>query len=300
MAAPVMRPAPGAAAAAAGAGTATGLASARPATTPTPGSVRPLADPVAIPATCRAAMTVVRPDGTLAMGVVQGRKGTLYSTGHRLGYLPRAIAYLGTTTNGGVSIDRFLAIDPAGRMHRIAVTERSSAGGTVSVSDQVVARGWGSIRLMVASGPYLYGVTTGGGLRRYAISSTYGLSGAGTIATSGWGGVKSLAYGGWWKTPRGVAEDFVALTDSGAVKAYVIPRQRPKALTQRTLITTGWGMFDHLAAGECSTGRARTLAAAKPNGEVYAYLDADGNDQSGTDIRSAGRVATGWTGLIAD
>ena len=187
-----------------------------------------------------------------------------------------------------------------GRADVIAIARH---GASVDLDAAALARVRATAEFLAAQlekGEPLYGVTTGGGLRRYAISSTYGLSGAGTIATSGWGGVKSLAYGGWWKTPRGVAEDFVALTDSGAVKAYVIPRHRPKSLTQHTLITTGWGMFDHLAAGECSTGRARTLAAAKPNGEVYAYLDADGNDQSGTDIRSAGRVATGWTGLIAD
>lgn len=42
-------------------------------------------------------MTVVRPDTTLAMGVVQGTKATLYSTGHKLGYTPKAIAFLGNT-----------------------------------------------------------------------------------------------------------------------------------------------------------------------------------------------------------
>ena len=289
----------GAAASAAPARTAATTASPAAVANATP--TRPVAGPTAIPSTCRAAMTVVRSDTTLAMGVVQGRKGTLYSTGHKLGYNPKAVAYLGTTTNRGVSIDRFFAVDASGRMHRIAVTERTRPGGkTVSVSDQVVARGWGSIRLMVASGPYLYGVTTAGGLRRYAISPSYGLSGAGTIATSGWGTVKSLAYGGWWRTPDGIAEDIVALTSSGAVKAYIIPRKAPKALTQRTLLAKGWGMFDHVAAGECTTGRGRTIAAVKPNGEVYAYLDVNGNDQSGKDIRWSGRVATGWTGLVTD
>lgn len=259
--------------------------------------------PVPIPQTCRAAMTLVRPDTTLAMGVVQGRTGTLYSTGHKLGFTPKAMAYLGTTTNRGITIDRFLVTDPQGRLHRVAVTERPASGGasSVSVTDETIGRGWGSVRVMVATGPYLYGVTTLGGLRRYAISRTFEVSGAGTIATSGWSGVTSLAYGGWWRVgARDAAEDIVALTRSGAVKAYMIPRATPKQFTQRTLIARGWGMFSHLAAGECQTGKARTLAALKPDGQVYAYLDANADDQSGKDIRWAGRAATGWTGLASD
>lgn len=256
-------------------------------------------------------MTLVRPDTTLATGVVQGRTATLYSSGHALGYTPRAVAYLGTTSSAGASVDRFFVIDPQGRMHRVAVTERKAPAGAttpagpaaptgVTVSDEVIARGWGSVRLIVSTGPYLYGVTTGGGLRRYAISRSFALSGAGTIATSGWSDVTSLAYGGWWKGAAGVSEDIVALTRGGAVRAYMIPRKAPKQLTRRTLIAKGWGMFTHLAVGECTTGKARPLAGVTAAGDVYAYLDADGNDQSGRDIRWSGRVATGWVGRASD
>lgn len=267
------------------------------------------AKPAPIPSTCRAAMTLVRPDTTLQLGVVQGRKGTLYSTNSKLGYMPKTIAYVGTTSNRGISIDRFFAIDPQGRMHRILVTERpvaSGAGGaggahTVTLTDTVIAKGWGGVRLIVSSGPYVYGVTTAGGLRRYAVTPSYGLTGAGTIATKGWGSVTSLAYGGWWSLGSGrAAEDLVALTKSGAVKAYMIPRDKPTQVTSTTLIAKGWTMFSHLSAGECSKGASRTLAAVKPNGDVYAYLDANGNDQSGKDIKWSGLVAKGWTGLASD
>lgn len=68
-------------------------------------------------------MTVVRPDGTLAMGVVQGGKGTLYSTGHRLAYRPKAVAYLGNTASRGAEVDRFFVTDSGGRMHRVTVSQ---------------------------------------------------------------------------------------------------------------------------------------------------------------------------------
>lgn len=167
--------------------------------------------------------------------------------------------------------------------------------------DTVIATGWGQVRLMVASGPYLYAVTTEGALRRYAVTAEQRVQPTGTIATTGWQSVRSLAYGGWWKLPDGdTAEDLVALTAGGGVRAYVVPRKSPKQLTSRALATRGWGSFIHLAAGECRSGTGRSLAAVTGAGAVHAYLDADGNDQSGADIRSAGRVATGWRGLIAD
>ncbi len=278
------------------------VAQATPAGPPAARSVAPAAAPVPIPSTCRAAVTLVRPDTTLQLGVVQGRKATLYSTKTQLGYTPRTIAYIGTTTSGGTTVDRFFAIDREGRMHRIVVTDPTSSGASdVTLTDTVIAGGWGGIRLIVASGPYLYGVTTTGGMKRFAVSSSYGLTGAGTIATSGWSGIRSLSYGGWWNQGSGrVAEDIVALTSSGALKAFVIPRDKPAQVTSKTLVAKGWGMFSHVSAGECSTGSSRTLAGVKPNGEVYAYLDVNGNDQSGKDIRPSGRVGTGWTGLVSD
>ncbi|GAB95543.1 hypothetical protein BJY21_001105 [Kineosphaera limosa] len=257
-----------------------------------------------IPSTCRAAVTIVRPDTTLAMGVVQGTKPTVYSTGHQLGYEPTAIAFLGNTKSAGdrVSVDRFLAVDGSGRLHRLTATTRTTEGSaSTAVDDTVVATGWGSVRLMVATGPYLYAVTEAGALRRYAISADYRVEPAGVVATSGWGGVRSLAYGGWWKLPGDdVGEDLVAITGSGALTAYVVPRKSPQNVTRRTLASSGWGNYRHVAAGECSTGEGRSLAAVTPSGQVHAFLDADGNDQSGRDIRSTGRVASGWRGLVAD
>lgn len=72
-----------------------------PVSTATAAPLAAAAKPTPIPTTCRAAMTLVRPDTTLQLGVVQGRKGTLYSTNSKLGYLPKTIAYVGTTSNRG-------------------------------------------------------------------------------------------------------------------------------------------------------------------------------------------------------
>lgn len=259
-----------------------------------------LATTVRIPSACRATMTVVRPDGTLAMGVVQGAKATLYSTGHRLTYRPKAVAYLGNTTSRGAETDRFFVTDSRGRMHRVTVSQRTGST-TVDVTDTVVANGWGNVRLMVATGPYLYAVTTGGSMRRYAVSATYGLTAAGSVGSAGWGNVTSLAYGGWWRLPGGArAEDLVAVTRGGALKAFVVPRNAPAKVTQRTLVSSGWGKYRHVAAGECTSGRSRALVAVRANGDVHAFLDGNGDDQSGADISSAGRVATGWRGTITD
>lgn len=267
-------------------------------------AVRPAAStPVAIPSTCRAAATVVRPDTTLSMGVVQGGSGKLYSTGLKLGYTPKAIAYLGTATNRGITIDRFFAVHPSGDLRRLAITERPKTGGgfSVSLDEATVGRGWGAMRTMVSSGPYLYGITTGGALNRYSVTPTYGVTAAGTVSTKGWGGIRSLGYGGWWTMPGGKrAEDLVALTRTGEVKAYVVPRDKPSALTAHTLKAGGWGMFTHLAVGECKTGKGRVLAGVKANGDVHAYLDTNADDQSGADIKAGPRVARGWTGLVAD
>lgn len=281
-------------------------ASASAATTASPASVASAASTtstVRIPSACRATMTVVRPDGTLAMGVVQGGKGTLYSTGHRLAYRPKAVAYLGNTASRGAEADRFFITDSGGRMHRVTVSQPTGSKA-VNVTDTVVASGWGNVRLMVASGPYLYAVTTGGSMRRYAVSATYGLTAAGSVGSAGaggWGSVTSLAYGGWWRLPGGDrAEDLVAVTRSGALRAFVVPRKAPAKVTQRTLVSSGWGKYRHVAAGECTSGRSRALAAVRANGEVHGFLDGNGDDQSGADISSAGRVATGWRGTIAD
>ena len=149
------------------------------------------ASTVRIPSACRATMTVVRPDGTLAMGVVQGGKGTLYSTGHRLAYRPKAVAYLGNTASRGAEADRFFITDSGGRMHRVTVSQPTGSKA-VNVTDTVVASGWGNVRLMVASGPYLYAVTTGGSMRRYAVSATYGLTAAGSVGSAGAGGWGSI------------------------------------------------------------------------------------------------------------
>lgn len=256
---------------------------------------------VPVPATCRTAVTVVRPDGSLALGAVRGAKGALYPMGVKLAYTPTAVVYLGTSSSAGVSIDRHYAIDRAGALHLVSVVDRTAAGGRLSLTDAVLSRGWGSIRSLTYAGPYLYGLTTTGGLKRYTVGADHRPVGAGTVATRGWSGVTSLGYAGWWKLPGGkAADDLVGANRSGGLVAYVVPRATPTKVSSRRLAAKGWQVFSHVAVGECSTGSARPLVGITRAGDVRVYLDANGNDQSGADIRYAGRAATGWTGVVAD
>lgn len=256
---------------------------------------------VDLPKRCRTAVTIARPDRSLALGVVEGDEGRLHPTGAALEFDPVAFAFVGASVNRGVTVDRYLATDEAGRLHTVRLTERAAAGGSaVSVTDTVIGRGWRGIRSFVVGGPYLYALTTSGGLKRYRVSSTLDVTVAGIVATTGWDDVVSLGYGGWWKLPKGeVADDLVGVTGSGRLTAYSVPRDDPDAVTSRVLLPRGWHVFSHVAVGTC-LGASRPLVGIKPDGSVYAYLDADGNDQSGDDIRPAGLAATGWTGSIAD
>lgn len=274
------------------------------ATSSAPAAAAPAAAPSAgrissIPSTCHANVSIVRPDRSLAVGVVRGTKAEVVPSGVTLAYMPRVIAYVGTSASKGLTIDRYFAIDNAGALHRIAVYERPANTPRVTFTDTVLGRGWGGIRTMVASGPYLYGITTTGALQRYSVRSDYTVRGAGTLARSGWQGVRSLAFGGWWNTGGNRrAEDIVGLAYNGSVAAYMVPRTAPLTISTHRLVTGGWGMFSQLSAGLCTTSTARTILGVKPDGDVHVYYDVNGNDQSWRDLRVGPRVATGWTGVI--
>ncbi len=246
-------------------------------------------------------MTIVRPDRSLAVGLVRGTRAEIVPTGVTLAYTPRTIAYVGTSASPGLTIDRYFAIDAAGVLHRVAVADRPANTPRTTLTDTPLAAGWGGIRTLVASGPYLYGITTAGGLKRYSVSRDYTVRGAGTLATRGWGGVRSLSFGGWWNAggSRRV-EDIVGLATNGSVAAYMVPRNAPLTIRTYRLATGGWGMFSHVAVGECSSSSARPILGVKPNGDVHVYYDVNGNDQSWRDLRIGPRVARGWTGLVAD
>lgn len=234
------------------------------------------------------------------MGLVRGTRAQVIPSGVSLAYMPKAIAYVGTSASTGLTVDRYFTIDNAGALHLVAVMDRPANTPRTTISDRVVGTSWGGIRTLVASGPYLYGITSTGALKRYSVGRDYSVRGAGTLATRGWGGVRSLAFGGWWNTGNGRAEDILGLASNGSVAAYVVPRSAPLTIRTHRLATGGWGMFSHIAAGECTTSTARTILGVKPNGDVHAYYDVNGNDQSWRDLRIGPRVATGWTGIIAD
>lgn len=254
-----------------------------------------------LPASCRAAVTVVRPDTTLAVGVVHGQVAELYSTGVRLGYPVRSVAFVRTSTNRGITIDRFLVSDLQGVLHRVVITQRLASGSRATLADTAIGHGWQDVRTFVAAGPHLYALTTGGGLTRYDLSSTVTVSRRVVMAKRGWGAVKSLGYGGWWMLKNGrAADDVIGVSTSGRLSAYVMPRHAPTRVTSRPLAVKGWAAFSHVSAGQCLLGASRPIVGVKPDGSVYAYLDANANDQDGSDIRLVGRVATGWTGRVAD
>lgn len=242
---------------------------------------------------------MVRPDRSMALAHVQGTRASLEPIGVTLAYMPKTLAYAGSSASRGLTIDRYFAIDSAGALRLITVFDRPANTPRVTHTDTVVGTSWAGIRTVVSSGPYLYGITTTGALKRYAVSNTYAVRGAGTLATAGWGGVRQLAFGGWWNAggDRRV-EDIVGLARNGSVAAYMIPRQSPFRITTHRLATGGWGMFSGLVMGSCSTSTGRTVLGIKPNGDVHAYYDVNGNDQSWRDLRIGPRVATGWTGLI--
>lgn len=266
----------------------------------TPSAATTSARIAGLPADCRAQVSVVRRDATLAVGTVEGRKAQLHSLGVKLPFIPTKLAYLGSSSSRGLVIDRYYVADSTGVLHLVTVFDRPANKPAVTMTTTRVGTGWNSIRAMVSTGPYLYATTARGALNRYRVNKDYTVSNAGTLARSGWGGITSLSLGGWWDLGRGrVAEDIVGVSDRGVVSAYTVPRTAPLRVTSQRL-TQNWTMFSHVAVGECERSNARPVVGVKPNGDVHVYLDANGNDQSWRDLRTGPRVARGWTGLVAD
>lgn len=264
---------------------------------------------VNLPAACRATASVVTPEGRLRTGVVAGSQANLYESGMALPFRPKALTFVGTSTNRGITIDRLLATDTSGRLLGLTVTERvgGDAAASVRLTQRVVARSsWQGVQAMTSTGPYLYATLGDGSFRRYVVGADLSVRSSGVIARTGWETVRSLSYGGGWMLPpdsRGRtrrADDVLALTAAGALKAYVIPRDTPAATRVTTLVPAGWGVHRYVGVGRCEGGKARPLIGVRPDGAVFGYLDRNGSDQLGSDIRGLGRATTGWTGVVGD
>lgn len=262
---------------------------------------------VPMPKECGALTTIVA-DKALRFGIVDGSKAETVAAGLTLDFQPRAATYVVSSTNRGVTVRRLLATSTDGGLYLITLQDRLDANKKQLTTSTVtrIGMGWGDVRLLVSSYPYVYGVNDAGALKRYEMTKSWTITSAGTIRKSGWTQVTSLSRGDLWnlgKDAKGrtrYGDDIVGLMSTGAVRAYLIPRDTYQSLAVFTLVSRGWGSYAHLSIGSCDTGKARPLVAVTKDGVAQAYLDRNGDDQRGSDIRWVGVVDKGWTGLLAD
>lgn len=263
---------------------------------------------VPMPKDCGALTTIVA-DKALRFGIIDGATGEVVDAGLTLDFQPRAATYVVSSTNRGITVRRLLATSSDGGLYLITLQDRLNAATKKPVTTSTVARigtGWGDVRLLVSSYPYVYGVNDAGALKRYQVTKSWSITSAGIIRKSGWTQVVSLSRGDLWnigKNARGqtrYGDDIVGVLSTGAVRAYLIPRDTYQSLAAFTLVQKGWGGYAHLSVGSCDSGKARPLVAITKDGQAQAYLDVNGDDQRGGDIRWVGVLGRGWTGLFAD
>ncbi len=263
---------------------------------------------VPMPKDCGALTTIVA-DNALRFGIIDGAKAEVVDAGLALEFQPRAVTYVVSSTNRGVTVRRLLATSTDGGLYLITLQDRLDATTKKQITTSTVTRigtGWGDVRLLVSSYPYVYGVNDAGALKRYQMTKAWGITSAGTIRRSGWTQVVSLSRGDLWnlgKNARGqtrYGDDIVGVLSTGAVRAYLIPRDTYQSLAVFTLVNRGWGNYAHLSVGSCDSGKSRPLVAITKDGQAQTYLDVNGDDQRGTDIRWVGVLGRGWTGLFAD
>ncbi|MBK7722191.1 MAG: hypothetical protein IPI32_08210 [Austwickia sp.] len=263
---------------------------------------------VPMPKDCGALTTIVA-DQSLRFGIIDGASGEQVEAGLRLDFQPRAATYVVSSTNRGITLRRLLVTSTDGRLHLITLQDRVDPATKKQITTSavtVIGSGWGDVRLLVSSYPYVYGVNDAGALKRYQMTTTWGIASAGTVRKSGWNQIVSLSRGDLWnlgKDAKGrtrYGDDIVGVMSTGAVRAYLIPRDTYQSLAVFTLIPKGWGDYAHVSVGSCDTGKSRPIVAVKKDGQVQAYLDVNGDDQRGTDIRWVGTLTRGWTGLLAD
>lgn len=285
-----------------GAAVSAGAPAAAPATAPSLVTAEPM------PKDC-GVLTTMASGRTLKFGIIDRLASESVDAGLTLDFEPRALTYVVSSTNRGITARRLLATAPDGGLHLITLLDRVNPTTKKVVTTSTVTRigsGWGDVRLLVSSYPYVYGVNDAGALKRYQMTKTWGITGAGTIRRTGWSSVVSLSRGDLWnlgKDARGrarYADDIVGLLSDGSLRAYLVPRDAYQAVSAFTLVPKGWHIYRHVSIGACDVGKSRPIIGITPDGRVQAYVDRNGDDQRGSDIRWAGLVAKEWTGVLAD
>ncbi|HMM97349.1 hypothetical protein [Phycicoccus sp.] len=208
---------------------------------------------------------------------------------------PVAMAYVRTLSTAPQS-EQYIATLADGSLWEVLAPLASDAVTTRMIS----TGGWGAMReLVTGDSSYIYGLTTSGGLYRYTLSTGGVIRSAGSIATGGWGGVRSLTWAGGGTFYGGKVDSLVALSASGALMEYLI-RTDTRAPRGFVLRSSGWGGFQRISVGACTKSSSRPISGVTPLGDLYAYLDTNGFNLTGSDIRGAGKVGHGFVGLLFD
>lgn len=224
----------------------------------------------------------------------------------RLPFVPRT-----ATPPGGVGgypfvNDYFAVTSKDGYFYQVSAVGQTSYND-VKVTAKRTAATWGGVRLMVTAGSYLpsdgqyaYGVHDSGGMYRYIVNDAPAPHTRVTINTSGWKGVRTLSWVRSTTVPgtKRAADVLLATTSGGQLVEYTIPLDQPTKWTRKDLKPATWNVFNYVNQASCTNGMqnsaTRLLVGVKPSGEVYLYLDKNGNDGSGADLTGLGRIATGW------
>lgn len=219
-----------------------------------------------------------------------------------------------TGVSNSVRTRHWLAVQTGtGDLYHVTAKATVNAEGDVTMSDQQavkVGSGWTGIRRITYYGPYMYGLDSAGGLKRWTIPASYVPKYDQFIATKGWIGVKTLApspllsYG---KDSSGrdiLVDTFVTQISTGALREYRFRQRTPRTYQAITLKASGWSSFAYVGTGWC-TGVAkydglRYYVGINTSGAATLYRDMNLWDNSGKDISRLGLIGTGWTGSYND
>lgn len=187
------------------------------------------------------------------------------------------------------------AVDvPTGKLYMLSELDTydvMSGGINTLVDVKSVAKGFGGTRHLLASKPFLYQVTKSGALVRFRLE---GKGPTVTLRSKGFANLRSLSPIG----RVGTEDVFIGNTAAGSLIEFRVKRDSSKKIRTAVLAKTGWGRYAHVTAGACS-GKGRPIIGSDTRGIATIYLDANGTDRSGRDIRKMG-TDTGWTGTFFD
>jgi hypothetical protein len=205
----------------------------------------------------------------------------------------KAAAYIRTTGRDPL-VENYLGVMEAGDLVHVTVTIRGAATGnpTFTTAYHSPWPGWGTVRSLTASGPYLYALI-GTGLHRYQVNTAFEPVKRVAVNTTGWSTLRTMSYSGTANLDGGTADGVLMTTSGGALIEYVFPQAGPSRWLKGTLAPSGWQVFKHVSAGGCD-GTARNIVGITPTGVAHNYIDANRFDLSGADIRRTGQVASDW------